>query len=57
MFRSIGRTVLEIARAIDTGHAIRHGVRPRVPRTSGPEAPPSAAVTAGEPFADPDPRL
>jgi len=26
MLRAIGRTVLEIARAIDTGHAIRHGV-------------------------------
>lgn len=26
MFRAIGRAVLEFARAIDTGHAIRHGV-------------------------------
>lgn len=25
MLRAIGRTLLEIARAIDTGHAIRHG--------------------------------
>lgn len=43
MLRTIGRTALEIARAIDTGHAIRHGV----PRKKSPKALlPSAELTS-----------
>src|SRR5699024_5213200 len=39
MLRSIGRGMIEIARAIDTGHAIRHGVTPRAYRRGGPTEP------------------
>lgn len=52
MLRSIGHGVLEIARAIDTGHAIRHGVKPRTYRNGGPTAPPPADALAMQRLAE-----
>ena len=36
--------MLEVARAIDTGHAIKHGLTPRAYRNGGPTAPSAAPV-------------
>ncbi|WP_157235949.1 hypothetical protein [Brachybacterium sp. P6-10-X1] len=44
MIRTIGRGMLEVARAIDTGHAIKHGLTPRAYRNGGPTAPSAAPV-------------
>lgn len=39
MFRNVAHGVLEVARAIDAGHAIRHGARPRSYAQGGPLMP------------------
>lgn len=44
MIRNIGHGVLEVARAIDTGHAIRHGLPPKTYRHGGPTALPAGPV-------------
>lgn len=44
MIRTIGRGVLEVARAIDTGHAIKHGLTPRTYRNGGPTALPDVVA-------------
>lgn len=56
MLRTIGRGVLEIARAIDTGHAIRHGVTPRTYRSGGPTEPSAEDALALQRLAEFDAR-
>ena len=56
MFRSIGRGVLEFARAIDTGNAIRHGVTPRAYPSGGCTAPSAAEASAIRQLTEPDAR-
>lgn len=47
MIRTLTHAVLEVARAIDTGHAIKHGVTPATYRQGGPLAPSEGVVALG----------